>query len=232
MEQNNKTPNLSKRLALCASFVRKGSVAADIGSDHALLPIYLVLSGISPKAIASDINEGPIACAKRNIETYDIADRIDTAVAPGLDSVAPGSVDDIIIAGMGGELIASILEAAAWVKDKRYRFVLQPMTRAEKLRKWLFFNGFEILTETAQCEGRRVYTVINAAYSGKISEHTQAEFMAGGLLGSSDPAAIKYLEREANILRKKAAGLRCIGEEEQAISLEETAEQLSPTPVY
>lgn len=226
MEQNEKTPKLSKRLALCASFVREGSRAADIGSDHALLPIYLVLSGKSVSAIASDINEGPIASAQRNIRAYGISDKVETIIAPGLSKVAPESVDDIIIAGMGGELIADILAAAEWVKDGRYNLVLQPMTRAEKLRQWLFDNGFEILDEIAECEGRRVYTVIHTAFTGKTAPYTQTQCMAGGLLGKDDEASLKYLAREARILRKKAGGLRCEGREEEALEAEKTAEEL------
>lgn len=226
MNQAAKTPSLSRRLFLCASFVRTGSIAADIGSDHALLPVYLVLSGICPSAIASDINEGPIAAARRNVALYDAGERISTIVAPGLSGIAPDEVDDIIIAGMGGELIASILKDAPWVKSSRYNLVLQPMTRAEKLRQWLFANGFAILTESAECEVRRVYTVINAVYTGEISEHSCAECMAGGLLGKTDDASVKYLTREARILNKRAAGLRCCGQDEQALVLEEAAARL------
>lgn len=216
---------LSPRLAVCASFVRPGSVVADIGTDHALLPVWLVREGIAPSAIASDINEGPISRARQNIERCGMNDRVTAIVADGLRGIAPGQVGDIVIAGMGGDLIAAILSAAPWVKDGSLRLILQPMSHAERLREYLFENGFEVEKEQAVRDAGRVYSVMAARHTGQAA-YTEAMLYGGLLIGSDDPAAVEYLSRTASSLRTKAAGLRAGGEGEQAKQAEDIAEAL------
>lgn len=155
---------LDARLTQVAAFVRNGSRLADIGTDHALLPSELVREEVCTYAIASDIKKGPVAAATRTVTEAGFADKIDIRLGSGLETVKPDEVDDIVIAGMGGETIAMILDAAPWVKDERYRLILQPMTRAEKLRRYLWENGFDILTEAVVHEGKHWYTVIYAAF--------------------------------------------------------------------
>ncbi len=158
---------IDTRLTQVAAFVRNGSRLADIGTDHALLPTELVQQGVCTYAIASDIKKGPVAAATRTVTEAGLADKINIRLGSGLETVKPDEVDDIVIAGMGGETIAMILNDAPWVKHERYRLVLQPMTRAEKLRRYLWENGFDILAEAAAQEGRHWYTVIHAAFVGK-----------------------------------------------------------------
>ncbi len=157
---------LDARLTQVAAFVRNGSRLADIGTDHALLPAELVRQGVCTYAIASDIKRGPIAAATRTVEEAGLADKINIRLGNGLQTVKPDEVDDIVIAGMGGETIAMILSAVPWVKSERYRLILQPMTRAEKLRRYLWENGFDILTEAVVEESKHCYTVIYAAFVG------------------------------------------------------------------
>ncbi len=108
---------LSKRLSAAASLVSDGAIVADIGTDHAYIPINLVLSGKASYAIASDVNEGPIAIAKENIEKYGVSDKIAVRVTNGLDGIEQYKPDCILICGMGGELIVNILKASEYIKN-------------------------------------------------------------------------------------------------------------------
>lgn len=217
--------SLSPRLAVCASFVRKGSVVADIGTDHALLPVWLVREGVASRAIASDINEGPIARARLNIQQHDMGHAVTTVVANGLAGIAPGQADDIVIAGMGGDLIAAILSAAEWIKDGDIRLILQPMSHAERLREYLFTTGFEVTEEQAVIDAGRVYSVMCAHYTG-ATQSDEVMLYGGLLVGRTDEASREYLERVASSLRAKATGLRQAGEEEAAQQAEKVADAL------
>ena len=194
---------LDARLAKVAAFVRKGSRLADIGTDHALLPSELVREGVCTYAIASDVKKGPVAAATRTVADAGLADQIDIRLGNGLQTVRPNEVDDIVIAGMGGETISMILGDAPWVKNEHYRLVLQPMTRAEKLRRYLWENGFDILTESAVQEGKHWYTVIYAAFVGSC--FVPEEFLCH--VGRIPlPEGAGYLQTVKNRLRKQLKG--------------------------
>lgn len=218
--------SLGERLSACAEFVRRGSVTADIGTDHAKLPIWLVLNGIIERAIASDINEGPIERAKSNIEHYNLSDKITAFIGDGLASLTPDMAQDIIIAGMGGELIAAILERAEWLKDSTYRLILQPMTHPEKLRAWLFDNGFDIIDEKAVLDTNKLYTVICAEFCGKAQQYDLFDAYAGRLIDKSDETSRSFLERQARQLCVSANGLRAAGNTDTAAEYELIAEKL------
>ena len=156
---------LDKRLSAVAALVRQGSRLADIGTDHAYLPVYLVQAGVCPLAIASDIGEGPLEAAHRTVTENGLTSKVALRLGDGLATVKAGEVEDVAIAGMGGETIAAILEAAPWVKDGRIRLILQPMTRAEDLRRWLLHNGFSVLEEHLIVDGRHLYPVLAAEYT-------------------------------------------------------------------
>ena len=162
----NSEKDLDKRLLCCADFVRHGSVAADIGSDHAYLPIYLVKEGICPSAIASDINEGPVNRAKINIAVSGLSKKITVLKSDGLDEAISLSPDDIIIAGMGGELIRDIINASEYVKNSDIRLILQPMTMPEVLREYLAKSGFNIIEETVCIAADKCYQIICAHFDG------------------------------------------------------------------
>lgn len=175
----NTTTELDSRLLACASFVRAGAVAADIGSDHAYLPIYLVKHGICPRAVASDINEGPVKRAKINVAVSGLSDKIDLLLADGLDKASALSPDDIIIAGMGGELIRDIIDASEYVRDPRIRLILQPMTMPEVLRAYLAENGFNIIDEKVCTAADKCYQIICAEYDGVVREYSRFELLLG-----------------------------------------------------
>ncbi|MBR2406838.1 MAG: SAM-dependent methyltransferase [Clostridia bacterium] len=165
---------LDSRLRLAAQFVRHGSRVADIGTDHAYLPIALVSEGVCPAAIASDVREGPVANARYHVEAAGLSEAISVRLGNGLHTVQPTEADDIVIAGMGGETVAMILEEAPWVRSPHYRLILQPMTRAEKLRAYLFENGFAVCEERVTQVGRHWYTVLCATYTGTVLSADEA----------------------------------------------------------
>jgi tRNA (adenine22-N1)-methyltransferase len=174
-------PNLDARLLSVAKFVREGAYACDIGTDHAYLPVYLVVTGRAERALASDINKGPVMRAEESVARYGVSDKIKVILSDGLAGAEKYPVTDIIVAGMGGELITSILEAAKWTRDGKYRLILQPMTHAEILRKYLADNGFEIIDEDIVSEpnDKKIYQIICAEFSGKAVSYTAEELYLG-----------------------------------------------------
>ena len=197
--------SLDKRLSLCASFVRDGVKIADIGTDHAYLPIWLLQSGKIEKALACDINEGPLQCGKADVLRYNLSDKITLRLSDGLKNVCEHEADDIIIAGMGGELIAKILSECSWVKNEEKRFILQPMTKCDVLIKWLYESGFEITHQKAcECD-KKHYTVMVAKYTGNCTT-PQRSFLYTGKLDTNDENAKVYLSHIVSHLEKRAIG--------------------------
>ena len=137
---------LSKRLSAAAAMTRDGASFADIGTDHAYLPIFLLQNGKIKRAYASDINKGPIENANENLKKYGLDGVTVTAVASGLDGIEKIAPTDIAICGMGGELIVKILENAPYVRQNHVRLILQPMTHVELVREYLQ-NGFYTVAE-------------------------------------------------------------------------------------
>ena len=200
-----KRPNLKGRLSLCAGYVREGSRLADIGTDHGYLPIALCLSGKISRALACDINPMPLCSARENIEKYGLSDRIETRLGNGLSPVGTDEADDIVIAGMGGELISEIIAACPWAKSGEKRFILQPMTRHDELYRWLCANGFSVERQGAVKDDGKYYTVILARYDGGVrgcDDYTAAV----GLLEPSGEAERGFLQKTLGQLKKKAIG--------------------------
>jgi tRNA (adenine22-N1)-methyltransferase len=159
-------PKLDHRLQSAVPFVRQGAVVADVGTDHAYLPVYLTGIGQASYAVASDINAGPIERAAQHVAEYGLSDRVKTVRADGLDGIEPYHPTDIIIFGMGGELIARIIADAPWVQNESIRLILQPMTHAECVRRYLAETGFRIIDEVLSKESGKIYQTIVAEYSG------------------------------------------------------------------
>ena len=156
---------ISKRLSFAAELCRKGSFIADVGTDHAYLPIYLASKGHIRGGVASDINKGPIDRARAHIAEAGLEDVITAVRCDGLSELEKFSPEDIFILGMGGELIARIITDAPFVKRSGVRLILQPMTHAEILRDTLCRGGFATV-----CEGfvkdEKIYQIICAEYTG------------------------------------------------------------------
>lgn len=183
---------LTPRLMTAVPYVRPGHLVADIGTDHAYLPIYLCeqkcLSPVTTPggetlcAIAADINKGPVERADQHIAAAGMTKYIRTVQTDGLHGLDVYDPDDIIIFGMGGELIAYILESSPWVNREGRRLILQPMTHAEKLREYLLSAGYAIIGETLSREGDRIYQTIGAEPAGEgdtASVLTPAELTVG-----------------------------------------------------
>lgn len=197
--------SLDKRLSLCAEFVRKGVTLADIGTDHAYLPIWLVSNGIVKKALACDINEGPLNSGKADVIKYGLSEHITLRLSDGLKNISENETDDIVIAGMGGELIVKILSECVWAKSKDKHYILQPMTKAEVLIKYLYDNGYEIIEQRAcECDNKH-YTVMLVRYTGEL-ENIDDAFCYTGKLNPSDKASQQYLLHIISHLEKRSIG--------------------------
>lgn len=164
------------RLLAVAGFVR-GDYPCDVGTDHAILPIYLCKTGKASHAIASDVNRGPLLSAEKNIRAQGLSERIVTVCSDGLEKLSGYSPTDIIIAGMGGILISEILAASEM--SKRAHLVLQPMSHAHILRGFLTENGYTTDGEAIAEESGKIYQIISASYTGKTEKYTQAELYLG-----------------------------------------------------
>ncbi|MBE6583536.1 MAG: SAM-dependent methyltransferase [Ruminococcaceae bacterium] len=207
--------NLDKRLSAAAAFVPYGARLADIGSDHAYLPIALCLENKIQCALASDINSGPVASARSNIMLNGLSGRISAIMADGLDGAREFGPDCITVLGMGGELIVSILSKAEWIKDERITLILQPMTHAEILAHYLAQNGFCVIDEDIVCEnGRtdRAYRIIKARYNGEIREIDELEAYVGTInLNRTNEDTQVYIRRTLYFLKNKIEGKRQAG---------------------
>ena len=157
---------LTPRLQLAADFCLPCKADIDVGCAHAYLCLYLVEQG-TERAAASDIRPGPLEAAKAHIAACGRSDRVRAVLCPGLEAFGPEDADTISICGMGGEMIASILEAAPWTAKGDHKLVLQPMTNGHRLRKWLSDNGYTIQREQLAREGHRLYVVLQARGGGK-----------------------------------------------------------------
>ena len=215
-----RSEKLKGRLLLCAQFARGGSRLADIGTDHAYLPIFLCAQGKIDRALACDINPLPLRSAEENIAACGLSDRIETRLCDGLSGVAPDEADDIVIAGMGGELIARIIGDCEWLKDGEKRLILQPMTRHGALIRWLYANGFGIERQEAVKDEGKYYTVIVAKYDGAVRECDPLTAAAGKLRPDSD-ASRGFLQKSLGQLRKQS-----IGEPELLATVRELEEML------
>ncbi len=177
-------PKLSKRLFEVASFVRDNASVADVGTDHCLLPVYLIMSGKISFAVASDINEKPLQRGTENIKRYALTDKISTICTNGLTGLGQFNPTDILICGMGGDLIAEILHNSrdCNIKSNEVRLVLQPMTHLYELRIFLLRNGFSIVDEST-IKDDKFYQIIVAEFSGEdknfITDFSEVELILG-----------------------------------------------------
>ncbi len=200
--------HLSARLACVASLVPAGARVADIGSDHAYLPAALVLDGKIDFAIAGEVVKGPYENAVHEIKAHQLENQIVPRLADGLAAIETAdNIDTITIAGMGGSLIASILEKG---KDKLKgikRLVLQPNVGESQLRKWLMDNRYQIMTERIIEEDNHIYEIIVAEPSIVPFRYSQYELDFGPfLLENKGPIFKKkwqeYIQRETHVIKQ------------------------------
>ena len=205
---------VNSRLMKIAGMIQKGDRVADIGTDHAYLPVFLIREGIASFVYACDVADGPLLNAKVNIERLK-AKNIELRKGDGLNAVKPQEADTFIIAGMGGDLIIKILSDCDWIKNERYEVLLQPMTSVEDLHAFLMKNGFEIKEEQAVISAGRVYSVIKAVYSGNCREVSPKDYYLGKLSCNLGSAEQVYIKRKRRILQKLAEDIKNIESEQQ-----------------
>ena len=199
---------LSPRLLALARQVPQGARFADIGTDHARLPVWLLEHGVIDRAIATDLREGPLDRARETARRHGLTGRISFRLGDGLAPLRPGEADLCAIAGMGGETIAAILSAAPWAAGAGTRFLLQPMTSVADLRAWLWRSGFTIQREELVGEGETIYVLLTAA-PGEMAPLSPAEEEAGRQFrGMEAPLRRRYLERLTARAAGALAGLR------------------------
>lgn len=196
------------RLMLCASFVRENTTLADIGTDHAYLPVWLAKSGKIKSAVAADIKEEPLLRGKATIQKYNASNKVSTRLSNGLQEFRETDADDIVIAGMGGEMIVSILKNCSWAKNESKHYILQPMTKSHILRKYLYENNFEILKEETAVADKRVYSVMLVKYTPEKINYQEYEFYCGKLNPKEKETDKLYIEKVITSLNKKAKGLK------------------------
>lgn len=197
---------LAPRLAAVASLVLPGRTVADIGTDHAYLPIALVRSGRVPAAVAIDSATGPLAAARRSVVAAGLADAVALRRGWGLEPLAPGEAGTIVVAGMGGYLIRDILAARLDVAAAAERLVLQPMRDGAVLRRWLWANGWALCAERLAQEDDRFYAVL-AAERRAGETLTHAPGAAGG-----PPAAPYDEDRSASLARRVGVSEELVAE--------------------
>ena len=202
------------RLGSAASLVRQGAVFADIGTDHAYLPLFLLESGRITRALCTDITDGPLASARAHASGSPVRSRMEFIKTDGLDGLSSRGLTDIAICGMGGELIADILSRAPVVRDANIRLILQPMTRQEHLRRYLAREGFAITDECYSESDGKYYLTLAAHFTGEVRELTVEQATVG--LVPVPPSCVAYrgyLMRKRQALSRAVEGKRRGGED-------------------
>ena len=221
---------ITKRLLAASEFVRDGAVFADIGTDHAFLPIYLVTSGRVRSAVASDISPSSLSKARANIEKSGCSDIITIVLSDGLEKVIDFHPTDIAVCGMGGETIISILSACPGILDPSVRLILGPQSFVPDLRTFLQDNGFGIIGESICRERGRYYSFIAAQFGIKEPAYSGAELILGRKnIENGSPILREYASHEIKVLETKARGLNVSGRDASGVhklidSLREYAE--------
>lgn len=224
----NDLPPLTPRLRLIADMVPPGSRLADVGTDHAYLPAFLVSQGICPSCIAGDIHRGPLENAEKTLARYEVSDRVTTVLSAGLRQFSPGCADTVVIAGMGGDQIGEIVAEAQWLRSPSVTLLLQPMTMQERCRRSLYESGFVCECEAYAKEGKHLYVVMRYRFSDTpLPKPDEAFFYVGTARENGEPLAADYLQSRKEKLRRMIGGMektpRC---EKEAAELRALLDQL------
>ena len=200
--------SLQPRLRAIADLVPPGGRLADVGTDHAYLPVYLLQRDRVPWAVATDIHPEPLERGRRTARAFGMEARISFRLCDGLSAVSAEEADTIVIAGMGGETIAAILDAVPWSREKQV--LVQPMSRAEFLRPWLAGHGWRILGETLVRDKGYIYPILRLS-GGEMEPLAPGEAYCG-LSPADAPLFAEYLRSWRQRLQRAADGLRQAGE--------------------
>lgn len=217
---------LSKRLQCIADYIRPEDRIIDIGTDHAYIPIWLLQKDPGASAIATDIRSGPLDRARADAERYGVAERLTLLLCDGLTLCEPESVDTVILAGMGGETMIGILEAAPWTLGKR--LILQPQTKQRELRDWLKSHGYGIVDASLVHDNGRIYLV----WLVTAGEMPQFRGVDDALLRKRDELLKPYLEEQIKRMRKQLNGVAHAQRDEQGLGEKLRAELEELETVY
>jgi tRNA (adenine22-N1)-methyltransferase len=213
---------LKGRIKFIADMIPECTILSDIGTDHAYIPIYMVEREKCNKAIACDVREGPVAVANRHIRQYGMEGRIETRLGSGLKPLKEDEMDVCVIAGMGGVLITEILTEGVEKAKLANALVIQPMNCIELVREWLFQNGFEILDEGLINEGFRIYNVIVARWTGKITEKELVYLYIGEkLIEKKDPLLRKYIQRRLELIDRVLGEMQAMKDPNNSLVIEQ-----------
>ena len=203
---NTSMPNLNPRLFKIASLLEPCRCLADIGTDHGYIPIYALSKGLCEKAIASDINPGPLARAKEHAEQMGLEDKIDLRLGGGLSTLEEGEADTIVIAGMGGLLIAEILENSPEIVKGAITLILQPMTAQAELREYLSRGGYTLEKEFLVAEEEKLYNIFMIKVGGE-THYTPKELLLGKDIEADEELLRLHFEKIQRKLRIRLEGL-------------------------
>ncbi len=174
--------------------VPEGARPIDVGTDHAMIPVWLVQTGRCSHVLATDIRPGPLENARALLERTGTGGRIRLMQTDGLQGLGPGDGDTVILAGMGGESMISILAAAPWTREEGTLLILEPQSKKADLRRWLAENGYAIASEQLAEDAGRIYPILTAR-GGESCAYTEAELHLGLLdQVADDPLFGAYLD--------------------------------------
>ena len=194
--------HIGSRLETIGRLVPAGSVVADIGTDHAYLPVWLIEQGRIERAIAGDIAQGPCQAARSTIAQHGLQKQIEVRLGSGLSVVQPGEAGCITIAGMGASTMIAILEADMAVAEAADLLILQPMAGAASLRKWLCTHGWQLVDEELVDDAPHFYELM-AAKRGASKTYSEAEYAVGPVLLTKGHALLgKQIERQLSTTRQ------------------------------
>lgn len=204
---------LDGRLASVMKFVRQGARFADVGTDHAYLPLALLRAGRIERAVCSDINAGPLDSARANAREAGLEDLMSFYLTDGAAALAGEGLTDVAIAGMGGELIADIIDRAPFLCDSAVRLILQPMSRQGHLRKYLLEHGFAIEDEGYSYSQGKYYVTLCVSFCGEKTSMSECEYAFGKreFLDTGSPECLGYLKTKLAALERAAAGRAVAG---------------------
>ena len=198
---------ISKRLLLCAELVPPCGTVADVGTDHGYLAIHLLQTGKCARVIAADLREKPLESARTNAALYGVADKMTFVQTDGLCKIEPGSFEVLVLAGMGGDLIARILAEAPWLDGGNYTLILQPQSAANELRRWLGELGWSIERERLVRDGRFLYSVLAVRPGQGRALSPGEQYVSPALRREEDPLYPEYLGRMKRALELTVQGI-------------------------
>jgi len=197
---------LSARLRSAADMLEPDRCVVDVGTDHAFLPIFLAQNGIARRITATELRPQPLRRAENNLKRFGLLQKVRLVLCDGLQGIDPEDAEEIVIAGMGGETIASILAAAPWTGMRDRNLILQPATSAEELRRFLCEHGYRIVSERLTEDAGRLYLLIRAR-GGETEKAAPAQFYTGLRL-QDDPLYGLYLAALTKRIRSALGKMR------------------------